>query len=288
MFDKLKQVITLIQYHPGMSMSVLMHLALFAFLLVGLPQCQRKTAPEIIISVDLLPISDNTNVENKQATAPETKNEKEKPIDKPRPIEPEAEVKKTEEVKEEPKPEPEPAKDAIPLKDKKAEEKKLEKPKEEKTKPKKEPEKPKKPTKPKASEYDALLKTLEDTVKKNDRKEKVDKTTKGPSDVGAPLSLSVKDAIKKQIESCWNPPAGNKDAAKLQILLNIAFNRDGSVASVRIIDTIKYGNDEMYKVAADAAVRAVYKASPLQNLPAEQYNIWKNLELNFDPSNLIY
>jgi len=278
MLDKLKQIITLIQYHPGMSMSVLLHLSFFVFVLVSLPQCQRKSPPEIIISVDLLPISSKTNIENKQATIPETKNEKEKPLDKPKPVE-----KEPEPVKEEPKPE-----DAIPLKEKKPEEKKLEekkpeKPKQEKLKPDKEKKK-----KPKVNEYDALLKTLEDTVKKNDRKEKVEKTTKGPTEVGEPLSLSVKDSIKRQIESCWNPPAGNKDAGKLQILLNIAFNRDGSVASVRIIDTMKYGSDELYKVAADAAVRAVHKCSPLQDLPVDQYNTWKNLELNFDPSNLIY
>lgn len=280
MLDKLKQIITLVQHHPGMSLSVLMHLGLFAFLLVSFPQCQKKSPPDIIISVDLLPIAQNTNVENKQATTPDSKVEEEKPIDKPKPIEPEPEIKK-EEVKPE---------EAIPVKEikpevKKEEEKKPEKPKQEKPKIDKDKEKKKKP---KVSEFDALLKTLEDTVKKNDKKEKVDKTTKGPSDVGAPLSLSVKDAIKRQIESCWNPPAGNKDAGKLQILLNIAFNRDGSVASVKIIDTIKYGNDELYKVAADAAVRAVHKCSPLQDLPVDQYNFWKNLELNFDPSNLIY
>lgn len=294
MFEKLQNFVKLIQYHPGMSISLLLHLSVFVLVLVGLPQCQKKSAPEIIISVDLLPISQKTNVENKQATKPENKNDKEKPVDKPKPIEKEAEVQKDKTPVEEPKKaetKPEPDKDAVVLKDKK-EEKKPEpkpelKPEPKKEQPKKEEVK-KKPSKPKVSEYDALLKTLEETVKKNDKKEKVDKTTKGPSDVGAPLSLSVKDSIKKQIEQCWNPPAGNKDAGKLQILLNIIFNRDGSVANVKIIDTIKYGNDELYKVAADAAVRAVYKCSPLQGLPVDQFNLWKNLEFNFDPSNLIY
>lgn len=278
MLDKIKQIITLIQYHPGMSLSVLMHLGLFAFLLVGLPQCQRKAAPEIIISVDLLPIAQKTNIENKQATTPEVKKEQEKPIDKPKFVEKEPEIQK-----EEPKPE-----EAVPVKEAKTEVKKPEEKKPEKQKQEKQKKENEAKKKPKVSESDALLKNLEDLVKKNDKKEKVDKTTKGPSEVGAPLSLSVKDSIKKQIESCWNPPAGNKDAGKLQILLNISFNRDGSVANVKIIDTIKYASDELYKVAADAAVRAVYKSSPLQDLPVDQYNIWKNLELNFDPSSLIY
>ena len=94
MFEKLQNFVKLIQYHPGMSISLLLHLSLFVFLLLGLPQCQKKSSPEIIISVDLLPISQKTNVENKQATKPETKNDKEKPIDKPKPIEKEAEIQK--------------------------------------------------------------------------------------------------------------------------------------------------------------------------------------------------
>jgi outer membrane biosynthesis protein TonB len=106
MIDKLLQIINRLERHPGMSVSVLMHLTLFIFLLISFPQCQRKLPPEIIISVDLLPISKMTNVENKQVAKPK---KEEKPVDKPKPIE-----EPKPEVKEEPKPEPKPIEEAKP------------------------------------------------------------------------------------------------------------------------------------------------------------------------------
>ena len=275
-----------IKLHPGMSASVFLHFSLFIFLLLSFPQCQRKNPPEIIISVDLLPISKKTNIENKQATQ---KIKEEKPIAKPKPVE-EAKPEAKEEPKPEAKPEPipEPKLDKIP--EKKPEVKKeppKAKPKE-KPAPKKEPAKEKKKTKPKVSEEDKLLKSLLADVAKTDSEEKVEKTSKGPTEVGMPLSMSVKDSIKRQIEQCWNPPAGNKDAASLKVLLDISFKQDGTVANVKIIDNSRYASDELYQVAADAAMRAVYKCSPLQDLPVDQYSMWKNLEFNFDPSDLIY
>jgi outer membrane biosynthesis protein TonB len=280
MIDKLLQIINRLERHPGMSASVLMHLTLFIFLLISFPQCQRKNPPEIIISVDLLPIAKKTNIENKQAS--QEKPKENKPADnKPKPVK-----KMQEEVKKE---EPEPI-----LEKKKEEvvEKKPEVKKEPKPKPKEKPvpdkKQPKKKTKPKESELDTLFKNLMEEEKKNDNKEKVEKTSKGPMDPGAQLSMSVKDSIKRQIEQCWNPPAGNKDAAKLQVLLDISLKQDGTVANVRIIDNSRYTGDDLYQVAADAAVRAVYKCSPLQDLPVDQYDVWRNLEFNFDPSDLIY
>ena len=303
MIDKLTQLIERLRYHVGMSLSVFLHLSLFALLLVNFPQCQRKLPPEIIISVDLLPISKMTNVENKQVAKPK---KEEKLLDKPKPIEePKKEVK--EEPKPEPKPETKPELKPEPIPDKpKPEPKPIEQPKlepvaekpkpkkEEKRKPdptpKKEPEKKKKPIKkPKVNEYDSLMKDLLEVEQKNDQNEEVaDKYSKGPHNADIPLSMSIKDSIKKQIEKCWSPPVGNIDAGKLAVLLNITFGEDGSATSVKIKDSFKYNSDELYRVAADAAVRAVHKCSPLQGLPVDQYSSWQNIEFNFDPSNLIY
>lgn len=295
MINKFLCIINRLEQHPGMSISVLIHLMLFVFLLISFPQCQRKNPPEIIISVDLLPITKKTNIENKQAS--QDKPKENKPTDnKPKPVEKEQEeikkeepkpVKKAQEEvkKEEPKPETIVDKKKEKVTEKKPEEKKDPKPK---AKPLPEKKQPKKKNKPKESELDTLFKNLMEEEKKNDTKEKVEKTSKGPMDPGAQLSMSVKDSIKRQIEQCWNPPAGNKDAAKLQVLLDISLKRDGTVAHVHIIDNSRYTGDDLYQVAADAAVRAVYKCSPLQDLPADQYDVWRNLEFNFDPSDLIY
>lgn len=290
-------IIALLKRHLGMSISSLLHFALFVFLMLNFPQCSRKKPNELIIAVDLLPIAKTTNIENKNTAKPtEEKLEEKKPVAKEEPkIEkppikeelpkekPEPEKPKEEEKKEEIK------KDDVVIKKKeepKKKEKKDDSPKKNTT-PKKD-DKKKKPQKPKMSDIDKLMKNLLAEEQKNDLKEQTsNKPSKGPFDPSSSLSLSVKDSIKRQIEQHWNPPAGNKEAAKLQILLKISFKIDGTVASVKVIDNNRYNSDEQYQVASDSAVRAVYKASPIQNLPTDQYSSWQELELNFDPSNIL-
>jgi outer membrane biosynthesis protein TonB len=276
MIERFKYIKEKIHPHLGMILSVLMHLGIFLMLLISFPQCTRKRSPEIIISVDFLPIKKVTNIENKQVSEPKPKEEEKKPIEKVKP------TSVPKETIEEKKPDPKPKTDPVKI----GKKKKIV----EKSKPKKKEEnKKKKPIKPKNSEYDALLKDLMHESKKNEAKDKLVKTpSKGAYNPDLALSMSLKDSIKRQIEQQWSPPAGNKDAGKLQVLLNISFNRDASVSNVRVVDISKYNNDETYKVAADAAMRAVYKASPLQELPAERYTAWQNLEFYFDPSEMIY
>lgn len=280
--DKLFNVIDTIKNNIGISMSMFIHIILFSFLLVNLPQCKRKVPQENIISIDLLPISKVSNVKNQDSSKPKPKLKKEeKPIEKESPVK-----------KEKPK---EPIKTEIKEKPKEATKPIIKK----KTEPKKKEEKPIVKTKPikkkkiekkaKSEEVDVILKDLLAEVEKNDKNKEIAKTkTKGTHNADMPLSLSLKDSIKKQIEQCWNPPAGNMDAGKLEVLLSISFNKDGSVSNVKIKDSFKYNGDELYRVAADAAIRAVYKCSPLEGLPVGQYSSWRDIEFNFDPSNLIY
>ena len=36
-----------------------------------------------------------------------------------------------------------------------------------------------------------------------------------------------------------------------------------------------------------SAVRAVHKCSPLKNLPPEKYGSWREMEINFDPKEML-
>lgn len=296
------QIIMLLRDHLGVSISAFMHLGLFILLLVNFPQCSRTPPLERIISLDLLPISEVSNVENKKLVKEEKKElkpEKPKPLQKE--LEPEPQPKPEPEKLPEPTPPTvDPVEKPIPkveqkpkeaVVEKKKEEKKIDKKPDPKNKPKIQPKKDikkKKPIKPKLSEYDKLLKDLQKIEQTNDMREEVaDKPSKGHHNSDMPLSLSIKDSIRRQVEKFWNPPAGNKDAAQLQILLKISLKQDGSVASVKVIDSMRYASEELYKVAADAAVRAVYKASPLEGLPENQYSTWQDLEFNFNPTDIL-
>ena len=92
--------------------------------------------------------------------------------------------------------------------------------------------------------------------------------------------------VRQQIVPCWNIPGGAKGAQKMKIGVRIRLNRDGSLLGApRVIDTARFRSDQAFRVVAESAVRAVLnpRCSPLR-LPYGQYEIWKDITFNFDPS----
>ena len=276
------EFVDLLLRHRGMSVSIFMHLCLFIFLILNFPQCQRKRTPEVVISVDLLPIKQMTNVKNQQSK--QKPKPEEKIIDKPKSAEKPIVKEKIIEKKADPKA----AVIKEKIKKKEAKKEKLVPIKKAKTPPKNDNKNKKKPKK-RLDEYEEMLKNLTENSKNDKEPEKIVKqSSKGPHREHIPLSLSLRDSIKKQLEQCWTPPVGNKDAGKIQVLVDINLKPDGSVANAKISNAGRYSGDHSYQVAADAAIRAVHKCSPLQGLPVGQYISWENIEFNFDPSEMVY
>lgn len=92
--------------------------------------------------------------------------------------------------------------------------------------------------------------------------------------------------VRQQIVPCWNIPGGAKNAQKMKIGVRIRLNRDGSLhGNPRVIDTKRFRSDQSFRVVAESAVRALLnpRCSPLR-LPYGQYEIWKDITFNFDPS----
>ena len=90
--------------------------------------------------------------------------------------------------------------------------------------------------------------------------------------------------VRKQIIPCWNIPAGAKDVRDMKIALRIRLNRDGSIIGApQLIDSPR--TDPFYRAVAESARRALQnpQCQPL-NLPRQQYEIWKSITFNFDPS----
>ncbi len=100
-----------------------------------------------------------------------------------------------------------------------------------------------------------------------------------------PLSLSVLDAIRRQVEDNWSLPAGATDAADLEVEIEIVLLPDGRVRSARIVDTarLNQAGEEFFRSMAESAIRAVRRASPLQNLPPEKYEQWREITFTFRP-----
>ncbi|MFQ5958152.1 MAG: TonB C-terminal domain-containing protein [Alphaproteobacteria bacterium] len=100
-----------------------------------------------------------------------------------------------------------------------------------------------------------------------------------------PLSLSVIDAIRRQVEDKWNVPIGARDVADLEVEIRILLQPDGTVTAAQIVDQqrLRQSGEEFFRSMAESARRAVWRASPLQNLPPEKYNQWREITFTFKP-----
>ena len=213
--------------------------------------------------------------------------EEKKPIEEPKPEEAkEALPEKEEEVKEE-KPKEE--------EKKQAEEKKSEEKKEEK-KPAEKPKEVKK-KEPKTDELDSLLKNLEQSSEgnnvksnKHQRSKKADNTkeAKGVYTDGLLLSDSESSLIKRQIERHWsNVPAGVRGNNKVKVIISITLDKAGNVEQAKVKEKICPNIlASVCEALADNAIRAVWQASPIENIDPARFNHWKEINFSFDPSKL--
>lgn len=273
----------------GLTYSLILHSVLLLLIGIGLPalfEREREIQP-VAISVEIVPIKEISNLpESRKPVKKENAQPKPapKPKQKPKPV-----------MREEAAaPEPEPVAPPKP------------KPEAEKDKPKPEP-KPKPKPKPKEDQkrkpkqqddaFEQLLKDLTEQAEEDTAKEKPKKPAQAATqsrsdryDPGKPLSLSERDAIRGQFARHWRLPAGVANDYTLAVEIRILLNPDGSIRQAGVVSYQRgrYASDPAFRAAADSALRAVQLASPLQNLPADKYNTWKDIIINFDPKDMLY
>jgi colicin import membrane protein len=110
------------------------------------------------------------------------------------------------------------------------------------------------------------------------------KKVKGQSN-GTEMTMSVNeiDALRARIADCWTPPPGGLGADRIVIKLRLKLNEDGTLVGYPTIANTD--SSPFFQAAADSAVRAVYQCQPY-DLPAEKYALWRDMILNFDPSDM--
>ena len=101
------------------------------------------------------------------------------------------------------------------------------------------------------------------------------------------LTAGDVDAIRRQIEPCWNLPAGARDAHKMVVEIKASVAPDGMVRSATIVDRARATNDPFFRSMAESAVRAMLnpRCQPLI-LPLETYDQWRNMSLTFYPGEM--
>ena len=108
--------------------------------------------------------------------------------------------------------------------------------------------------------------------------------------LGKKLTISEIDAIRRQIERCWSVPAaiGAKDVQEMSVQVRLKLNQDGTLRESRIVDRFRMETNATYKAVAESALRAIRnpRCSGF-NLPLQKFDVWKDMVLSFNPSDMV-
>ena len=267
-----------------MSRSILissvLHLILIMITAISLPFLAKKPIDlPPIVSVELIQISDETNI----PFAPKAKKLIEKVKEKEKKLVSEqAPPKKVKKIKP----------DAIPMPEDNV--KKIEKPKEDKQNPEKIDNEVKQVSEFEKKElFDpnniaALIdKSKEESAQTLNRTDKVTQDQEKNFD-NSGLTLSEEDALKAQIFGCWSIPLGLPYNENLLVRIKLKLKPDGTVLNSEILDHARMNKpgQGFYKVLAESALRAVKLCQPLR-VPTTGYERWKELQLNFDAREML-
>lgn len=270
------------QFQGALILSTLLHFIIVGLFYFGLPSVFEKLPEEKdALTFEVVPVSAISNIktENK-STQKEKIAEKSKEIKASKPV-PKKQVTPPKKIieKEEPKKE----KEIVPAK--------------EKAKPKKAPPKKAEVQKQEEDPMDSILKNLEKEskateaktpTKSQEAKEQSNKTARGAEyDKESPLSITEKLLVKGTIEKNWRPPVGLENLSEVRVLLHMTLEKSGEISNVIVKSIIcPLNSDNTCNLTAESAIRAVKQSSPIENLPPDRYDIWKEFDLIFDPSNI--
>lgn len=102
----------------------------------------------------------------------------------------------------------------------------------------------------------------------------------------AKLSQSELDALRGAIEKNWSIVSGMADAGDIRIKVKMKLDRSGEIVGEPEV-TATGGSAQARDVLASSARRAVLRSAPFTNLPADKYDAWSEVIVNFDPSQLM-
>tara|TARA_B100000963_G_scaffold225930_1_gene197113 strand:- start:5832 stop:6641 length:810 start_codon:yes stop_codon:yes gene_type:complete len=260
--------------------SITFHSVLVLLTILSLPFMLREPIDlPPIVSVELIQISDKTSIpfapKARKIIEETKKKEKERLVSEQAP--PAAKAKE--------KP------DRIPLPNEKKEEKQI-------VKKKQNPEEIK-PEIRQASEFEKKeiidtnqIAALIDKAKEIEATEqkKSDKITQSSqkNSFATGLTLSQEDALRAQIFGCWSVPLGLPYDEDLLVRIKLQLKKDGTIMKSEILDhqRMNMPGQKFYKVLAESALRAVRLCQPLK-VPPTGYDKWKNLQLNFNPTEML-
>lgn len=275
----------------GVAASVLLHASAIGLAFVSLPENWRpQLASEPYVPIEILSEAELALRTSVPAARPEPDPVEEPPEPEPEPpaeeeVEPEPQMApEPEPAPPEPEPEPEPAPPAP------------EPEPEPEPAPKPEPPKPQ-PPRERDLDFDRLS-ALIDKEKQETRPtgapaEAPREAERAQAQVGAGDRLTASDISKMRaaVGRCWQTSSliGAPEPEKLLVRLEVRLNRDGTLAGQpRTMNAtqINLSGNRFWKSAEQIAIRAVISCQPYDFLSQDRYETWREMELNFDPSQM--
>ena len=103
--------------------------------------------------------------------------------------------------------------------------------------------------------------------------------------IGPPLTQGERDLLRLSVENCWNLGALSSDAQRITVRIGVSLAPNGTP----LRDTIRLlgfegGGDAAAKQAFEVGRRAIIRCGATGfPLPAEKYDQWKDVEMEFKP-----
>lgn len=106
-----------------------------------------------------------------------------------------------------------------------------------------------------------------------------------PKGAAAQLSQNELDALRAKLAQLWNPPAGARNPEEIVVTIRLRLNPDGRLADgPRVVTS---GNSTLFMVSRERAIKAIMQGQPFDMLRPETYELWKDIEITFDPRDMI-
>jgi colicin import membrane protein len=294
----------------SLIISAIVHLAVLAMCLVALAAQPVEAPITPTMAVNTISVKDFTELTKGVKDAPKLKVDDIKPVaDKidtpkpvdevaPKPVDKKPEIKTDTSAKQQPKPDPKP--DPKPA-DKPAKAKPPDyKPdkiadllKKDAAKPSKPDDKASPPDTPQRDSPKFNADQVAALLDKRDpqRQMAAAETLNNQPNLGAStgaaaqLSQSEIDALRARISTCWSPPAGITASTKIYVVLRVLFKPDASMSREPVL--VEGTASSLGPALAESAKRALLMCQPFTMLKPEHYDQWKDLELKFDPQELL-
>jgi len=103
-----------------------------------------------------------------------------------------------------------------------------------------------------------------------------------PSGSAAHLSQSELEAMRAKLISAWSAPVGTAEHPdQYQMVAHIRLGRDHRL--IGRPEILGGGDGPLFEATRDSIMRALLQAQPYDMLSLTTYEVWKDMDINFNP-----